>query len=210
MSPLALLSAVPVAPADRAKIAAVRARLAEITAVATIHQPPRLCAGQPTAPYNHAHLEVDRLSSALAENPTAENAMLLSEAVAFEQVTPTAGPTILACLAYGAAAASKELATITAAIIDAALAALDSQAASHRPAVEAAAAGPMASGRELADFDGRIATLRQQLETHRQQAQSDPLGWIQANAIGEPEVAPAPLVRGRVKLPADELAADFH
>jgi hypothetical protein len=76
----------------------------------------------------------------------------------------------------------------------------------------------MASGRELADFDGRIATLRQQLETHRQQAQSDPLGWIQANAIGEPEVAPAPppapapapLVRGRVKLPADELAADFH
>ena len=213
MSPLALLSAVAIAPADRAKIAAVRARLAEITAVATIHQPPRLCAGQPTAPYNHAHLEVDRLSSALAENPTAENAMLLSEAVAFEQVTPTAGPTILACLAYGAAAASKELATITAAIIDAALAALDSQAASHRPAVEAAAAGPMASGREVSDFDGRIAALRQQLETHRGQAVADPLGWITGNGIGEPEVpetpakpTPAPVknFRGKVAMPAKE------
>jgi hypothetical protein len=81
----------------------------------------------------------------------------------------------------------------------------------------------LATGREVAEVESRIADLRGQLENHRQQAVADPLGWLSAQAIGigVPEVAPepppapapapaAPLTRGRVKLPADELAADFH
>jgi hypothetical protein len=209
MSPLELLSAVPIAPADRAQIAAVRARLAEISAVATIHQPPRLCAGQPTAPYNHAHLEVDRLSSVLAENPTAENAMALSKAVAFEQVTPTAGPTILTCLAHGAAAASKELATITAAIIDAALADLDCRTA--------AALKNIGKTDDLVGIDvagqihGKAAGIRAALEAERPESQRDPFNWISMHGLamdGQPEVAapaPAPVppakpYRGKVRL----------
>lgn len=196
--------------ADLAAIEATKARIAEIIEIQRRTEKDPWLVNFSRRSYRHE--EVDRISNEFAQNPSFELAEELNRAIVRGEEAERTGATI-GTLAHGAIGTQNaKLAPVVEAIVDRALTLLDSQAAEARKHAAEAAKSPLATGREVAEVESRIADLRGQLENHRGQAAADPLGWLSAQAIGigVPEVAPAPEVaptppakpafRGRVPL----------
>jgi hypothetical protein len=208
-----LLTAQAIPAADLAALEAAKTKIAGFSEIS------RRC-GKDWYPINFSvrswwHSEVDRLSEALGTAPTLELADQLHEAIFRCKEAETSAPVIDQCLTVAAARESASLAPLAAGICDRAEALLDSQASEARQHAAEAARSPMASGREVAEVESRIADLRGQLEAHRGQAAGDPFSWILENGFAQPDpteptakpaAAPIKSFRGPVKLSKPEPA----
>ena len=178
-------------PKDRKAIDTARAQAAAIneTINKIVADPPHAARHEH---FSWLHLEVDRIEAELIDNPSHQNAERLHSAIARLDQAKQSQERIGAALNIAGQRVSQSLGDIVSKHLDKCQERIDKEGAAKLAEIKASNHALFGTAEEQRSVTAKIAGLLADLASERQEASTDPLGWIERNGLaldGQPEQA---------------------